>query len=99
MAINFEQIIEHFKSMCRTGFQPHPDRTKYHGFTCPNCGRHEFGTNPLPGGVEIGVCHGNQYAGNQCDFTWNRNNEQDENNCFHNMTREQWMETFNKSLP
>jgi hypothetical protein len=92
MALTLEQIGQRLLEGAGTGFGRHPDAHKYHGFTCPECGRHEFGTSPLPNGVSIGHCHGHQHSGNGCTFKWDRNNKEDEKNVFYNMTRDEWIE-------
>jgi hypothetical protein len=91
MALSLEEIGKRMLEGARTGFARHPDGHKYHGFTCPECGRHEFGTSPLPNGVMVGHCHGHQHSGNGCTFKWDRKNAEDEKNVFYDMTREEWM--------
>ena len=96
MAISLEEVGKRFLENCRTGFAPHPKKTEYSGFTCPECGRHEFGTSSLPNGVSVGHCHGHQHSGNGCTFKWDRNVEADEAAVMHQMTHEEWMKQFDK---
>lgn len=96
MALDIEEIGRRFLANTKTGFAPHPKKTEYHGFTCPECGRHEFGTSGLPSGVSVGHCHGHQHSGNGCTFSWDRNNAVDEANVFHHQTREEWMASWGK---
>lgn len=91
MKLSLEEIGQRMLSVTQTGFSRHPEGHLYHGFTCPNCGRHEFGTSSLPNGVSVGSCHGHEYSGNGCTFKWDRNNEADEAAAFYTMTREEWM--------
>lgn len=92
-SFDLERLKAQWLAKTTTGFEPHPDAKKYHGFTCPNCGRHEFGTSPLPDGTLIGNCHGASYAAESagCTFSWDRNNAQDEKNAIYSMSREEWM--------
>lgn len=78
--MDYEQVSQRMQANVRTGFERHPQGTRYHGFTCPECGRHEFGTSSFPNGVMIGHCHGNSYSNNGCTFSWDRKNFDDENN-------------------
>lgn len=94
MALSVEEISKRFLAATTTGFAPHPERHKYHGFTCPNCGRHEFGTNSMPNGVSVGSCHGNSYSGNGCTFMWDRNKPEDEENVFYHQTPAEWWEQY-----
>lgn len=96
--MNYEQVIENMRKNVRTGFARHPNGKSYHGFTCPNCGRHEFGTSSFPNGVTIGHCHGNSYAANGCTFSWDRSNQADEDNAVHTMTSAEWMEQLVQDL-
>lgn len=93
MSALLEKIGKRLLEGTRTGFTRHPGGTKYNGFTCPECGRHEFGTSNLPNGISIGHCHGNEHSGNGCTFKWDRTVLEDEKNTFYTMTREEWMST------
>jgi len=96
MPLTLSQIVAAILGKTVTGFAPHPEKAAYHGFTCPVCGRHEFGTSPLPGGVSVGHCHGHQHSGNGCTFSWDRNNAADEANVMHTQTEEEWAASFNQ---
>lgn len=96
MALSFDEIAKRMLEGARTGFAPHPQKAEYHGFTCPECGRHEFGSSPLPNGVMVGHCHGHQHSGNGCTFKWDRNVPEDEANVFHHQTAEEWKASWGK---
>lgn len=81
---------------------------RYHGFTCPECGSHNFGTHThrilfmgdkYPEGTKVGKCHENQHTGNGCQFEWNRDDPVVEAECIYHQTHEEWMAQFKESLP
>lgn len=89
--------------------KPHATREQHHGFTCPSCGGHRFGTcstnfkphgaNELlypqfPQGVSVGHCNEYLEGFKRCGFTWNRNDPEQEKACLHFMTMEQWAATY-----
>lgn len=73
---------------------------RYHGFTCPKCGSHHFGThkeiNPKDGReVTIGSCHArlgynNPDRNNSCNFSWNRMIPQQEELVMYFQSSEEW---------
>lgn len=72
---------------------------RYQGFTCPNCGSHNFGTHThrvlfmgkkYPEGTKVGKCHENQHTGNGCQFEWNRNDPVVEDQCMYQQTSSSW---------
>lgn len=67
---------------------------RYHGFTCPECGSHMFGTIMKPDGTKIGLCHENNYSGNGCSFTWNRKDPDMESKVMYKQTRAEWLAGF-----
>ncbi len=81
--------------------------TRYHGFTCPNCGSHMFGTHThhramgdkYPHGARVGQCNEHQHSGNGCTFEWNRDVAESEESCMYVQTREEWMASFRADLP
>lgn len=80
----------------------------YHGFTCPMCGSHMFGTFKLPSlksfssrysdqyapGTSVGICHAHGHTGNHCDFHWDRSNKEHETIAIYEMPYEEYMNGF-----
>lgn len=79
---------------------------KFHGFTCPSCGSHMFGThknlgsvtNQYPAGAAIGSCQGFQDTPSECRFTWNRADSAIESQCLYSQTREEWMADYDSRI-
>lgn len=75
---------------------------RYHGFTCPKCGSHFFGTSVLrgPDGQKqtFGRCHENQYSANGCDFTWDRDDAEAEAKAMYEQTKEEWMRSWSPQI-
>lgn len=81
---------------------------RHHGFTCPNCGSHYFGTFTneavRPGGAlidpnfpkqaSVGHCNEHGHTGNGCQFRWNRNDAEMEAKCIYEQTLEEWMADY-----
>lgn len=73
---------------------------RYHGFTCPKCGSHYFGTHKhyavmgskYKAGTMVGTCHENLHSGNGCAFEWDRSDVAAESACMYEQTPEEWME-------
>ena len=71
---------------------------RYHGFTCPNCGSHAFGTHTHfevmgpahPPGSRVGTCQAYLHEQSDCRFSWNRGDEQAEAQCMYTQTPEEW---------
>lgn len=71
---------------------------RYHGFTCPECGHHEFGTYTwpaamgtlFPAGTSVGSCHSHQHHGTGCKFKWNRDDPDAESKAMYEQTPEEW---------
>jgi hypothetical protein len=71
---------------------------RHHGFTCPRCGSHMFSTHthfpPMgdkyPPGTQVGSCTANQYIGNNCTYTWRRDDNAAEAACMYTQTPEEW---------
>lgn len=71
-----------------------PDKS-YHGFTCPRCSGHQFGS-----AMNIGYCNSTVkavVAGHhvQCNFKWYRDTTV-EQIAIYNMSREEWNEAYDK---
>lgn len=79
-------------------------KPRYHGFTCPNCGSHMFGTHThyaqmgdkYPPGTRIGTCNEHCHSGNGCSFQWNRDDPVAENACMYQQTHEEYMAEFDR---
>lgn len=80
---------------------------RYHGFTCPECGSHMFGTHihhtkfmgdKYPQGTRVGTCNENQHSGNRCTFEWNRDDPAAEASAMYEQTREEWMASFREGM-
>lgn len=80
---------------------------RYHGFTCPDCGSHFFGTSKVPKGffkdhpeaTRVGHCHANAHTGNGCKFSWNRDDQEMEDKCIYNQTPEEWAASYEEGRP
>lgn len=68
-------------------------KARYHGFTCPECGSHYFGTSNWHG-VLTGHCHGDQHTGSGCGFTWDRTDKAEEARCMYEQTLEEWAASY-----
>lgn len=75
------------------------DAPRYHGFTCPNCGSHYFGTykhhsamgDQYPHGTSVGCCHAHHHdPSSTCRFTWNRDDKEAEDKAIYHQTKEEW---------
>lgn len=79
--------------------------SRYHGFTCPECGSHMFGTytyqpsmgRKYPAGTRVGMCHENQHSGNGCRFEWDRSDPESESAVMYVQTLQEWMAAFDKN--
>lgn len=71
---------------------------KYHGFTCPQCGSHKFGTSRFKDETgknqHRGYCHEDQYTRNGCRFSWDRDNPDEEKAAMYSQTEEEWMQSY-----
>lgn len=75
---------------------------RHHGFTCPNCGSHRFGTytyraqfgSKYPPGTQVGHCNEHGNSGNGCEFTWNRNDKAAEDACMYAQTEQEWAAAY-----
>ncbi len=83
---------------------------RHHGFTCPACGSHFFGTrkhyavmgDAYPTGTAVGMCNARQHQPSTCGFEWNRDDPQAEAQCMYEQTPEEWAadrRAFLDSLP
>jgi hypothetical protein len=93
MRPNLDEISARLLSDTSTGFSRHADGSSYHGFTCPTCGSHYFGTHSLPNGTSVGKCHAHQHTGNGCTFSWDRTNASDEGNVMHYLSYDEWLKS------
>ena len=66
--------------------------SRYHGFTCPKCASHYFGTSSMgKDAPKIGKCNENQYSRNGCTYEWRRDDAEAEAACMYQMTREEFV--------
>jgi predicted RNA-binding Zn-ribbon protein involved in translation (DUF1610 family) len=71
---------------------------RYHGFTCPNCGSHMFGTHThyrlmgdkYPHGTSVGQCQAFHHSQTDCRFEWNRDDPKAEAECMYEQTETEW---------
>ena len=81
------------------------NQPRYHGFTCPNCGGHRFGSfkwhekmgGKYPHMTFIGRCHENTYTNNDCTFEWVRDDPVQESACMYKQSKEEWMAEWEKT--
>jgi len=79
---------------------------RYHGFTCPDCGSHYFGTHThhramgekYEHGTKVGKCNAHQHTGNGCAFEWNRDDPEAEAIAMYKQTPEEWMASFREDM-
>lgn len=62
---------------------------KYHGFTCPQCGGHLFGTATWPNKSSVGHCNTPT-----CGYKWDRSDKAAEDAVIQYLTHEEWMLRF-----
>ena len=82
------------------------EMARYHGFTCPDCGSHYFGTHThhramgdkYEHGTKVGKCHEHQHSGNGCTFEWNRGDPEAEAVAMYEQTPEEWMASFKEDM-
>ena len=77
--------------------------TRHHGFTCPNCGSHAFGTfkyhpamgKQYPADTRVGSCH-EHYSTSEstCRFTWNRDDYLAESQCMYEQSEAEWQDAY-----
>lgn len=87
---------------------------RYHGFTCPECGSHMFGTHKhhqamgdkYAPGTSVGSCHAHHHGPSECRFEWNRDDAQAESACMYEQSEEEWLaeqaafrESMGRTLP
>ena len=65
--------------------------SRYHGFTCPECGSHYFSTEFFNDAAPIGKCTENQYSKNGCAYKWCRDDAEAEGVCMYEMAREEFL--------
>ena len=76
---------------CAAGDEQRMTMSRYHGFTCPKCGSHYFGTSRMgKDEQQIGRCHENQYSRNGCTYQWRRDDYAAEAACMYQMTAEEF---------
>ncbi len=84
--------------------------TRHHGFTCPNCGSHFFGTyryeaamgDKYKSGTQVGKCNRHQHELSDCRFEWDRSNIEQESTAMYEQTKEEWdaeYAAFKRTLP
>lgn len=74
---------------------------RHHGFTCPNCGSHFFGTyrhhrtmgDKYPHDTSVGNCQEYLHAKSACRFQWNRDDAVAEAECMYTQTPEEWAQS------
>lgn len=80
------------------------NQPRHHGFTCPNCGSHYFGTytyidrmgTKFPHGTRVGECHAHHHAPSTCRFEWDRGDSSVESQVMYEQTEEEWAEAMDK---
>ena len=73
---------------------------RHHGFTCPKCGSHMFGTHmhhsvmgdKYPHGASVGKCQGYLHEASDCRYEWRRDDASAEAECMYEQTPQEWME-------
>ena len=65
--------------------------SRYHGFTCPKCGSHYFGTSRMgKDAPQVGRCNENQHSGNGCTYEWRRDDADADAACMYEMTEDEF---------
>lgn len=82
-----------------------PTKSRYHGFTCPQCGSHYFGTgrylsvmgDKYEHNTQVGYCQAWQHEPSDCRYEWNRDNKEQEAACMYQQTAEEWAAEWEKT--
>lgn len=81
--------------------------SRHHGFTCPQCGSHYFGTHvhhrvmgdKYPHLTRVGQCGARRHdASSQCKFEWNRDDSIQEHECIYMQTPAEWEQSYHAWL-
>lgn len=75
---------------------------RYHGFTCPKCGSHMFGTHKqhesmgdaYPHGTSVGSCHAYVQGQGKCRFQWNRDDPKAEAEAMYTQSPDEWEASY-----
>jgi len=81
--------------------------SRFHGFTCPQCSSHMFGSfkynsamgDEFPAGTFVGRCNGSAHYEPKakeigCKFQWNRDDPKAEAAVIYHPSEEEWVATF-----